>query len=502
MSEQVKEEKVQAVEYISVARVRQHLDKHNINKTYYAAIDEIEKCKDLKSLTDKTKWLIIQGKELFDSEQSKSKRGQAGQTNVTYTIADIASITVVTKVDHEKYNIDLEEFKNSGGYAKFDSYIKYKNDLDEFVKLLGTDKTKEEKLKAFKSKNKIGKVSIPALKTVFDKAKFYVNKLKYRFSPPALSGISFTLDEAEKEILSAGIDNAIVQGKKIIKKEHLLNLMSPEATSKFVVVPLFETLSIARFLAETPIYKTKMGELINAEKKRCALHMKSLETSIVGLKCKLKESKKAKCTKCIKKEEDALSKEEKEVNEAKALKASEDAKEAKALKIKEAKEAKAIRMAEAKLLKLSEQNPKIKNEKYVELTFKHYSYKLFVDVQKEKIAKLNVKFNQEVDVSAKEEIKELIAKIKELKLGDDAKALCSDMIIEFLMNLSVMISDLLPFSKMKTFKSKLAYALIKSFVSSASTESSGNYLSKGEFLDKLKIVIGNKENSLKNKRVY
>jgi len=210
---------------MSVARVRQHLDKHNINKNYYVAIKEIEDCKELELLSDETKWLIIQGRLLFDSEQPKPIGDKSKPKSIVYALKDIVHITTVTKGDHSKYKKDLAEFKKKGGDAKLKAYLKYESDLNLLTKKLGDDKKKEEKVKVFKSKNKVGKVSVPTLKTSFDKAKFYVNKLKYRFSPPALSGISFTLDEAEKEILSAGIDNTINQDKKIIKKELKISLM-------------------------------------------------------------------------------------------------------------------------------------------------------------------------------------------------------------------------------------------------------------------------------------
>jgi len=477
MSEQVKKVKSRSTEYMSVARVRQHLDKHNINKNYYVAIKEIEDCKELELLSDKTKWLIIQGRLLFDSEQPKPIGDKSKPKSIVYALKDIAHITTVTKGDHSKYKKDLAEFKKKGGDAKLKDYLKYESDLVEFTEKLGDDKKKEEKVKIFKSKNKVGKVSVPSLKTSFDKAKFYVNKLKYRFSPPALSGISFTLDEAEKEILSAGIDNTISQDKKIIKKEHLLNLRSTSSTNEFTVTPLFETLSIAKFLSDTPIYKEKLDELINAEKKKCISHIKSLENSIKDLKDKLRESKKKKSSKS---------------------------------KPPTEPEAKIGAIIDPKTNEVG-QKTKTKNEKHVKLTFKHYSHKLFLDVQREKIEKLVNEIKQTesvsdgkvvVDETLKKTNEELITKIKELKLGDDAKALCSDMVIEFLMKLSVMISDLLPFSKMKTFKSKLAFALIKSFISSTPTDKSSKYLSKKEFLVKLKAVIYNKEKELKDSRVY
>jgi len=473
----VKKVKSRSTEYMSVARVRQHLDKHNINKDYYVAINEIEDCKELELLCDKTKRLIVNGRLLFDSEQPKLKGDKSKPKPVIYSLGDIARITTVTKEDHVKYKKDLAEFKKKGGDAKLKAYLKYESDLDTLTKKLGDDKLKEEKIKVFKSKNKVGKVSVPMLKTSFDKAKFYVNKLKYRFSPPALSGISFTLDEAEKEILSAGIDNTINQDKKIIKKEHLLNLRSTSSTNEFTVTPLFETLSIAKFLADTPIYKEKLDELITAEKKKCVLYIKSLENSIKNLKEKLKESKKKKISKP---------------------------------KPPTEPEVKTGAIIESKPDEVG-QKPKTKNEKHVKLTFKHYSHKLFLDVQREKIEKLadEIKNTESVSedgtVAVDETLKitneDLIKKIKELKLGDDAKALCSDMVIEFLMKLSVMISDLLPFSKMKTFKSKLAFALIKSFISSSPADESSKYLSKNEFLGRLKAVIYNKEKELKDSRI-
>ena len=57
------------------------------------------------------------------------------------------------------------------------------------------DEKKDEKIKEYKELKKKDKVKVsePKMKTPYDKAKFYVNKLKYRFSPPALSCISYTL---------------------------------------------------------------------------------------------------------------------------------------------------------------------------------------------------------------------------------------------------------------------------------------------------------------------